>query len=99
MSGSKIEEVALAQFTVWSKDLLAKGHPATDILYSWETTDEATRDYWRTQARAAIEAMRKPTTLMLFFGSQAMVGQPVTGPDRVRTLEIGYNAMIDEALK
>lgn len=60
-----IERVAKAQFFVWRGVMIEKGHPPTDILWSWETTDEATRDYWRAVARAATAAMRQPTMAMV----------------------------------
>lgn len=91
---SKVDEVARALCWAHYRDrfpVATDEHIRTNVDTNWHR--------FVSDARTAIEAMRKPTTSMLFFGSQAMVGQPVMGPDKVRTLEIGYQAMIEEALQ
>jgi len=50
-------------------------------------------------ARAAIAAMREPTPAMLEAADAVMLHRPVVEkPDRLSTLTLGFNAMIDAAL-
>jgi hypothetical protein len=51
-------------------------------------------------ARAAIAAMREPTPAMLEAADAVMLHRPVVEkPDRLSTLTLGFNAMIDAALE
>jgi hypothetical protein len=51
-------------------------------------------------ARAAIAAMREPTEAMLEAADAVMLHRPVgKKPDRLSTLTLGFNAMIDAALE
>ena len=51
-------------------------------------------------ARAAIKAMREPTETMLEAADAVMLHRPVVEkPDRLSTLTLGFNAMIDAALE
>ena len=51
-------------------------------------------------ARAAIAAMREPTEAMLEAADAVMLHRPVVEkPDRLSTLTLGFNAMIDAALE
>ena len=51
-------------------------------------------------ARAAIAAMREPTETMLEAADAVMLHRPVVEkPDRLSTLTLGFNAMIDAALE
>ena len=55
---------------------------------------------WQAQARAAVEAMREPTEAMLEAADAVMLHRPVVEkPDRLSTLTLGFNAMIDAALE
>lgn len=54
----------------------------------------------RVYAKAAIAAMRKPTEAMLEAADAAMLHSPVIEKtDRLSTLTLGFNAMIDAALE
>jgi hypothetical protein len=54
----------------------------------------------RVYARAAIAAMREPTPAMLEAADAVMLHRPVVEkPDRLSTLTLGFNAMIDAALE
>jgi hypothetical protein len=51
-------------------------------------------------ARAAIAAMREPTPAMLEAADAVMLHRPVVEkPDRLSTLTLVFNAMIDAALE
>ena len=66
------------------------------------TLDDHVAQTWRDftdDARAAIEAMREPGDVALSAGSSAMNGHPTyDAGHRVRTLHVGWNAIIDAAL-
>ena len=51
------------------------------------------RDYWRSQARGAINALREPTEEMKFVGSNNDMG--ISSED----IKISWQLMIDEALR
>jgi len=56
--------------------------------------------YARVYAKAAILAMREPTEAMLEAADAVMLHRPVVEkPDRLSTLTLGFNAMIDAALE
>lgn len=67
---------------------------------TWETT--CARDLYRVEARAAIEAMREPTTAMIWNGGRAGRGDPWFNGMDVRP-EVGASSvwalMIDAALE
>lgn len=87
---SKVEEVARAL----AKAELDDG----DGLYDWYALTDSVADKYRAMARAAIEAMRKPTAAMTAVALQ-QVPNPEYDPIDQDCVNDWYRSVIDAALK
>lgn len=92
MTPPMVERVARALFLKWDAR-------AGSSLGAYEDVDETAKDYWRDQARAAIEAMREPTMQQEIEGKAALIfGRRVHGNDVCPSPNAVYVAMIDAAI-
>lgn len=66
----------------------------------WEEADDGHREFYRSLARAAIEAMREPTEAMVDVVAPSLFLPGVTTPkSERRTASSIFTGMIDAALK
>jgi hypothetical protein len=87
---SKVEEVA--------QRMAAKELDDGDGLYDWYALTDSVADKYRAMARAAIEAMRKPTAAMTAVALQ-QVPNPEYDPIDQDCVNDWYRSVIDAALK
>lgn len=91
MTDSMIERVAAALL----RHLVGGGDEI------WQSLPEKSRDYYRLQARTAIEAMRQPTAEMLDNGCSDFpnAATPYRSDEYLPAAKQIYEAMIDAALE
>lgn len=96
-----IERVAEA---IWQSESVRADRGPRRV--SWADAGPPTWDKYRPLARAAIEAMRKPTEEMVSLGARELAGEdkwnrPGDLPREYIRIDAGevYDAMLDEALR
>lgn len=79
----------MSEMVEWvARAMFAASEPASD----WDDEGGRHQEQWRTEARAAILAMREPTDRMVRAGR-------IPAPVRHEEAAMVYRAMIDEALR
>src|SRR5258707_1105384 len=93
-----IEKVAQASWETWRKSKEDEGDPRADMFTFDDAWNGPEREFCIAHAKACIEAMREPTSVMIQAGVMCFYNIDPRSVDDDERLARTFHAMIDAAL-